>query len=157
MKTAIPLIILALLLCGCSRKTAPPVTRQQTTLQTDSITSLITRLLETTTRDSEKETVYIHTTRTVTLGADGDTTRTDTQTTTEKNTATATTQTFREREHAQTDRVQARTDSINTQTPALNPQPARRPWHDTILIRLGQLTLTAAAIFLAIYFIRHHN
>ena len=67
-------ILIGILMSGCSPKTQPVVVREtRTVLDTDSLTHLITRLVASGVRETDRETVYVFDKTTYTVNENGDT------------------------------------------------------------------------------------
>ena len=67
-------ILIGILMSGCSPKTQPVVVREtRTVLETDSLTRLITRLIASGVRETDRETVYVFDKTTYTVNETGDT------------------------------------------------------------------------------------
>lgn len=145
MKALIP-ILLALLLCSCSRKTAPVVVRQtHTTLSTDSLTHLIKIMMSQQSSQREKETVYVYDKTTYTVNENGDTTGTEHDRVTERNREWESEERYYQHVIDSLKNVIGRVDSVSVPVPypveKVVEVERKRRWWETALIWCGGIAM----------------
>ena len=152
-------ILIGILMSGCSPKTQPVVVREtRTVLETDSLTRLITRLIASGVRETDRETVYVFDKTTYTVNENGDTVGKDRDRVTDRNREWQSERTTLLAEIDSLRKVKSRVDSIVCPV----PYPVERTlskWEQTKMDFGGMaiggvVALCVAAIALAVWLIK---
>ena len=145
-------ILIGILMSGCSPKTQPVVVREtRTVLETDSLTRLITRLVDSGVRETDRETVYVFDKTTYTVNENGDTVGKDRDRVTDRSREWQSERTTLLAEIDSLRRVKSRVDSIECPVPypvEIPGETIKPPsWWQPSLMWIGWITL-AIALFL---------
>ena len=156
MKALLPILLVFLLLCGCSRKTAPVVVREtHTTLSTDSLTHLIKMMMSAHSSQREKETVYVYDKTTYTVNENGDTTGTEHDRVTERNHEWESEKRYYLHVIDSLKNVKSRVDSVYVEKPypveKIVEVERKRRWWETALIWCGGFIIGAVAALWWLY------
>ncbi len=143
---------------GCSRKVYVPMERAEISMDSDSLSRIVERLIAASSRERDKETLYVFSKETVTKNENGDTTRHDTRTVIDRSHEL-------ERENmlliAENDSLRHRLENsdsayISEPYPVPEPYEVEKPlsWWQKTLQALGGLSLIGTALTVVVLFRR---
>ena len=146
------LIILTLLLASCTKTVYVPVETVTVRTDTDSLARLVTRLVETNSSRSERETLYVFRDREVTLNENGDTVREKTSTFTDRSRELETENRLLRQENDSLRHAKSRTDSVYVEKPVpvevVKEVERKRGWWETALLWAGGIALMTLGFLL---------
>lgn len=145
---------MAMLSASCTRTVYVPVETAAVRTDADSLARLVTRLVETNSSRSERETLYVFRDREVTLNENGDTVKEKTSTFTDRSRELETENRLLRQENDSLRHAKSRTDSVYVEKPVpverIVEVERKRGWWETALLWAGGAAL-AALIVASIY------
>ncbi len=158
MLVGLVLFTIAIFCGGCSRKVYVPMERTEISMDSDSLSRIVERLIAASSRERDRETLYVFSKETVTRNENGDTTRHDTRTVIDRSHEL-------ERENmlliAENDSLRHRLENrdsayIREPYPVPEPYEVEKPlswWQKTLQV-LGWLSLIGTALTVVVLFRR---